>query len=260
MDLQLAQQQQLLSTLIPQLTANILEVLLNGMANGTIVMPPPAPDLLQRIQKTYEEKYPEYAKTIQFAHDEYLDPKPETLLPLPEPVKSNIIPFEDPTIPSLKSLQKIIDNLSSMSPEVSSLQGNLIDETLMAELTASSQRIFPPYEELKYYFFEPDHKFTRLDELADPPLFSLNEALERIDNIAKIFEDQTIYNIEHFGETDIQYRTIFMSKDESGNFMIDVPRIKRYIEYIELVKSMPEGPNIDWVSVGRKLIYFFITI
>jgi len=260
MELQLAERQQLASTLLPQLTSSVIEILLNGLANGTIVMPPPAPDLLQKIQKTYEEKYPEYAKILNLAHDEFLDPKPETLLPLPEPVKSNIVPFEDPTTPSLKGLQKIIDTLTSMSPEVSSLQGNLLDSTLMSEITATDQKVFPPYEELKYHYFEPDHKFVTIDELADPPLFSLNEASDRIDSIGKIFEDQTIYNIDHFGETDIQYRTIFMSKDEDGNFMIDEPRIKRYIEYIELLKSVPEGPDVDWVSVGRKLIYFFITI
>lgn len=168
----------------------------------------------------------------------------------------------------------VIDQLSSLfssaltalqSPEFLNLKHDLTSLThtvtsLEEEVTASLSAIpIHPYERIKYEYFGPDYTFKTLDDLEEPEDIPVQECINALKEKNKDLMSTTFHNLTCCEEE--KCMTAFSYT--SGDCVVpDYEKQKNYIEYIEIVKSIPlDSINADnYLSIAKKIIGHYFKI
>jgi hypothetical protein len=139
----------------------------------------------------------------------------------------------------------IKNDLSSLTHTVTSLE---------QEVTSMLSAIpINPYERLKLNYFGPDYEFKTLENLEEPDLIPCEECINYLGVRNKEILSTSFHNLTCCDEERVNTGFSFMS---GGTVMPDHERQKRYIEFLEIARSIPiESVNQDnYMTIAKKLI------
>ena len=158
------------------------------------------------------------------------------------------------------SVEAVDEVMKTLQETLSSAR--LLNETMEASLTSVNMH---PYEQLKRRYLGLDFVPLTLDCIPAPQTFCPMSCREQLSAISCEFNTTMLTQFTAASsEQALSECSVFavLSATENGNeFIIDEPRVGNYLQFLEMVKSIPmQAVEKNSEEVARKLLTHYISI
>lgn len=152
---------------------------------------------------------------------------------------------------------------------IQSLSSDIIDElgitstTFLSALDSLSGVPIHPYDRLVFEHFGPDYKFPTIDDIPMPDNFCIHTCICKLTSINA---QQKELHDTHYAQMDnihdhphIGNAFVTLSGD---TFSVNTDQVKKYIEFHEIVKSVPVDKinTIESAVIAQKLLHQYTNI
>jgi hypothetical protein len=118
---------------------------------------------------------------------------------------------------------------------------NVTASELLSALGDLSATPVHPYERLKYDYFDTDYQFKTINDIESPKNFCIHTCIA---TLTSANEQQQLQHAEHYKHLDklddcCNIGHAFATHTENGQFVVDEERTKNFIEFHEIVRTIP---------------------
>jgi len=118
---------------------------------------------------------------------------------------------------------------------------NVTASELLSALGDLSATPVHPYEKLKFDHFDTDYKFKTINDIETPENFCINTCIA---TLTSANEQQQLQHADHCNHLDMlddccNVGHAFATLNKDGEFIVDQERTKNFIEFHEIVRTIP---------------------
>jgi hypothetical protein len=120
-------------------------------------------------------------------------------------------------------------------------QLNVTAAELLSALEGLSSVPIHPYDRLKYDYFDTDHQFKTINDIETPESFCIHTCIATLTGAHEQQQQQfaTHYDYLDKFEEHSNLGHAFATITEDGQFVVDKERTKNFIEFHEIVRTIP---------------------